>query len=258
MRAEPPHGPGGQRPAPYPPKEAMTAPVIRAEPAPPRPLWVSIEGVNGVGKTTVARSLATTLGERCLLLDELTDRSEETLPGRVTAALAAEGDVYLRTGHPVAETLALLALKVREIERLADRRLPGVDVILEDRGPDSVAVYQAAILAAHYGEEDPARLARYVLATARAWSRLPDATVWLTGDRAVCTDRFAARVGRTLEPRDLDVIHRAEELYRVLAAGEPDRYTVVDTTGLSPQESAEAVEQSVRDLIRTREVAHVA
>ncbi|MBR8742580.1 thymidylate kinase [Nocardiopsis sp. MG754419] len=236
----------------------MTDLASRADPAPSRPLWVSIEGVNGVGKSTAARAVAAALGGRCLLLDELTDRPEDTLPGRVIDALAAEGDVYLRTGHPVAETLALLALKVREVERLADRCPTGVDVILEDRGPDSVAVYQAAILAAHYGEEDPAHLARYVLATARSWSRLPDATLWLTGDRTVCTDRFAARVGRALAPPDLDVIHRAEELYGVLAAQEPDRYTVVNTTGRSPRESADAVEQSVRDLVRTREVAHVA
>jgi dTMP kinase len=73
------------------------------------PLWVSIEGINGVGKTSAARSVAAVLGARCLLLDELTDQSVDTLTGQVIAALSAEGDPFLRTGHPIVETLALLA-----------------------------------------------------------------------------------------------------------------------------------------------------
>jgi dTMP kinase len=227
-----------------------------AVPAPP--LWVSVEGINGVGKTTAARAVAAALGARCLLLDELTDQVTDSLPRRVIAALAAGGDLCLRTGHPVAETLALLALKTREVERLAAVDLAETDVILEDRGLDSVAVCQAAVLAAHYGEADPAQLARYVLSSARAWCRLPDATLLLTGDRTICTDRFAARIGRTLAARDMDVICLAGSLYRELAAQEPNRYTLIDTTGWSPTQTARAVEQTVRDLMRKREVARAA
>jgi dTMP kinase len=97
------------------------------------PLRVSVEGINGVGKTSAARSAAVMLGTRCLLLDELTDQPGDTLPGQVIAALAARNDPFLRTGHPAAETLALLALQVRKAERLAVRDLAGIDVIIEDR-----------------------------------------------------------------------------------------------------------------------------
>lgn len=90
-------------------------------PAPPAvPLWVSIEGINGVGKTSAARATAAALGPGCLLLDELTDIHDDVLPGRVITALNQSGDPFLRNGYPVVETLALLALQVRKAEILAN------------------------------------------------------------------------------------------------------------------------------------------
>ena len=46
-------------------------------------------------------------------MDEISDHGPDTLEGQVIAALSAGGDLFLRTGHPAAETLALLALKAR-------------------------------------------------------------------------------------------------------------------------------------------------
>ncbi|MGC0314881.1 dTMP kinase [Kitasatospora acidiphila] len=222
-----------------------------------RPLWVSVEGINGVGKTTAVRATAAALGSRCLRLDELTDQAADTLPGRVIAALSAEGDVCLRTGHPVVETLALLALKFREVERLTSELLDGVDVILEDRGVDSVAVCQGAILHAEHRATPARAVAEQILATARQWRPMPDATLLLTGDREVCTARFAARIGRTLPASALEVIEQTEQLYHELAAAEPDRFTVIDATGFDREETSKAVEDAVRALVARREVDRV-
>ncbi|NBE94118.1 thymidylate kinase [Nonomuraea sp. KC401] len=218
---------------------------------------MTIEGINGVGKTTTARALATYLGQRCLLLDELTDQPGNTLTGDVISALTAEDDVCLRTGHPVAETLALLALKIREVERLAVHPITPT-VVIEDRGVDTVAVYQAAILCEHVPEADPVHVARHVLSTMSRWRPRPDATVLLTGDRAVCMRRFANRIGRTLAPRDLRVIEQADILYAGLAAAEPDRYTVIDTAGQPAHAVADAVGAVVRNLMKQREANRAA
>lgn len=225
-----------------------------------RPLWVSVEGNNGVGKTSAVRATAASLGPRCLLLDELTDQAADTLPGQVIAALAASGDVCLRTGHPVAETLALLALKFREAERLSHLstdRLDGVDVILEDRGVDTVAVYQGVILHASHPPTVAGVVAEQILATVRRWLPLPDATILLTGDRVVCRARFAARIGRDLTASELEVIEQADQLYQDLAAAEPDRFIVIDVSGRSPQETAGAVEAAVRAAVSKREARRV-
>jgi dTMP kinase len=220
----------------------------------PVPLWVSIEGINGVGKTSAARSVAAMLGARCLLLDELTD-SGDTLTGQVIAALSAEGDPFLRTGNPVVETLALLALEVRKAERLATRDLAGVGVIIEDRGVDSVAVCQAAILCSQRPETSPDAVARHVLSSVRRWAALPDATILLTGDPSVCARRFADRIGCLLTSADVHVLERIDILYREAAARDPGRFTLLDTAGKSTEEASAAVHEVVTTLL-DRQVAH--
>lgn len=220
------------------------------------PLWVSIEGINGVGKTSATRSAAAMLGARGLLLDELTDQSGDKLPGLVIAALSAEDDPFLRTGHPVVETLALLALQVRKAERLAERDMTGVDVIIEDRGLDSVAVYQAAILCSQHPETSPEAVVRYVLSSIRRWRPFPDATILLTGDPEVCARRFTDRIGHPLAPPDVLVIEQIDALYRTAAADDPGRYTLVDVGDMSPEESAGAVGEIVTTLL-DRQAARV-
>lgn len=195
------------------------------------PLWVSLEGVEGVGKTYLAGRVAQRLGSRCALLAELTDQGTEDLPGQVITALSATGDVFLRTGHPLTETFALLALKVREYEKLRSIPPPGVDLVLEDRGVDTVAVYQAAILAAEEPVERMHALARRIQAVAARWRPAPDLTVLLVDDLDVCARRFADRIGRSLREDECSLMRRAQQLYTRHAACEPDRFVVIDRSG---------------------------
>lgn len=235
---------------------APTVPGPRAAAGRSRPLWVSVEGLNGVGKSEAIRAVAAELGPRCVRLSELSDQDGDTLPGQVIAALRSTEDVFLRTGHPVVETLAFLALKVREHERLIAGDLTGVEVILEDRGVDSTAIYQAVILAAQHPAVQALALAERILATMAPWRPAPDATVLLTCDREVATSRFAARTGRMLADRDLVVIEQAEVLYRDFAHAHPGRFTVLDVNGYSRDESAKALRAAVEDLIQRREAVH--
>src|SRR5262249_10928331 len=145
--------------------------------------------------------------------------------------------------------------KVREAERLT--AFPaGVEIVLEDRGVDSTAVAQAAILSAQVPEADPAEFARHVLVSMSRWRPRPDATVLLTRDREVCTRRFAHRIGRTLALRVLRVIEQVDTLYTYLAAAEPDRYTVIDTTGRPAEAVADEVGAVVQALMKQWQADH--
>jgi len=200
------------------------------------PLWVSVEGVEGVGKTYLCSKLARQLGAGCLLVDEISDHGQDTQEGQVVAALFSGGDRFLRTGHPAAETLALLALKARAYSRVRSSARPGTRLVLEDRGPDTVAAYQPAILNPAATPAELLDTARQILATA-AWSRpMPDLTLLITDDPGICEQRFAARAGQPVTDDERTLMRQAEALYELLAQAEPQRWRVISRQGCTSGE----------------------
>ncbi len=212
------------------------------------PLWVSLEGIEGVGKTYFAGQLAARLGSRCVLVSEITDHEPATVPGQIVAALSACGDVFLRTGHPLTETFALLARKVHAYGEAAAACGEDPEIALEDRGPDTVAVYQAAILEPSGSLPDTLELAQRISAVAARWRPFPDLTLLLTDDLEKCAERFARRLGRPLQLSERILMTRAAELYPLFAAAEPGRYAVIDRQGRSGAE----VLAEMTDICRTR------
>jgi dTMP kinase len=213
--------------------------------------WVSIEGLNGVGKTYLARRLATRFGGSCQLLSELTDH-RAGLTRQVIAALTRPGATFLRTGHPITETFALLALKVYEYERLTRSAPVPPPLVLEDRGPDTVAVYQAAILTS---AEQPSaaaagELVRRITEAAAMWRRPPMWTLLLLDDIDTCIHRFTGRIGAPLEPADRDLLIRVDRLYRDLAAAEPGRIRLIHRSGRSEDDVLEEMYAFCRGVVR--------
>jgi thymidylate kinase len=197
--------------------------------------WVNIEGVNGVGKTYLAQLAAQQLGRQCLPLVELPDTPAAQLPGQVIGALRSAGDLFLRTGNPRTETLLLAALQVHRWESLGQVS-PG-QVVLEDRGPHSVAVYQAAVLADAAGVSDPQAMttAWHILSTISYWRPEPTATVVVLDEPGRCLHRFEQRLGRPASESERVLVARVDRIYRLLVAAEPGRYHVIDRQGANEE-----------------------
>ncbi|WP_190085313.1 ATP-binding protein [Streptomyces longisporoflavus] len=215
--------------------------------------WVSLEGPNGVGKSHLARCLARRLGPGCTLAPELSDLPRDGLAPALVTALAAGGDPFLRGDAPLARTLTLLALKARLWEQFTTTgQHPAV--VLEDRGVDTVAVYQAAIIAgtgasdaALHGEMDR------IYAAATAMRPLPDLTLLLMDDLAACARRYALRTGGPLQPADRALSDCAVRLYRHRAAQEPGRIKLVNRRGLSEADFLDLLAQIISDALLARQ-----
>jgi dTMP kinase len=199
--------------------------------------WVSLEGPNGAGKTYLGQQAARQLGGACALLPELPDAAAGTLPSAVITALRSGGDLFLRGGLPLTETALLCALQVHRWESLAPP--PGARVVLEDRGPWSVAVYQAVI--ASHGEGSPLRLARWIMDVIGAWRPLPATTVLILDDLGVCVRRFEQRTGRPTTASERQLMAAAASVYTELAADWPPGLTVIDRTVLPPAACTDAI-----------------
>jgi dTMP kinase len=222
---------------------------------PPPPLaWVSVEGVEGAGKTYLSGHLASLLGPGCVMVSEVTDHGPDTTEGRIIAALSACGDPFLRTGHPAAETLALLALKARAYSSVMSSAAPGTRLVLEDRGPDTVAVYQAAILHPSGTPSQMLHVAQQILAVAMYSRPLPDLTLLLTDEPGLCEERFAARIGRPVTPGERVLMREAARIYALLAESEPDRYAVISRHGLTSGQVLAAMSAACRRLIARKEI----
>lgn len=216
--------------------------------------WVCAEGINGVGKTRLLHGLAARLGPGCQLLTELTHSDPSDSGGvsaQVIAALSA-GESFLRTGHPRTETFALLALKVREYERVTQLVVPP-RIVLEDRGLDTVALYQAAIMSGPPATDDDTwALAQQIQATAACWRPAPALVVLIVDDLDTCLRRYADRVGTPMSSEERHLVTRVARLYLRLADHESDRFRIVHRTGRDEHDVLDEIQQLVATAVGHR------
>jgi dTMP kinase len=188
----------------------------------PRGLFVTLEGVDGAGKSTQIRLLADSLRENGR--EVVTTREPGGSPGaEQIRALLVEG----APGRWSAETETLLFAAARRdhVERTVRPALDRAAVVLCDRYVDSTRAYQAAGRGA-----DPA----FVDALHRLAVGLdPDLTLILDIDPSEAAARSGARGGAEtrFEGFGLSFQTALRAAFHAIAAAAPDRCAVIDATG---------------------------
>ena len=175
---------------------------------------ISVEGVDGAGKTTLVAGLAAALGAVVLREPGGTAVSE-----RVRELLA---DPALEI-DPRTEALLYAAARAQLVaEQLRPLLADGATVIL-DRFVDSSLAYQGA--ARGLGVDAIRALNEFGTGGLR-----PDRTLLLRVDPALARERIAGRAADRLEREDAAFFAAIADAYDALAAAEPDRIAVIDGT----------------------------
>ena len=201
---------------------------------------ITIEGIDGAGKTTLAAGLFDVLRERGIAAELLREPGGADLSERLRAVVK---DPALSV-DPRAEALVYAAARAQLVH---ERLLPLLDAgtwVLLDRFVDSSLAYQGGGRA--LGVEAIAELNRFATA-----GLTPDRTLYLRLDPAVGRARQAGRgqAADRLEQEGETFFGAVALVYEDLAALDPDRIRAIDAAQDPVTVLADAI-GAVSDLLR--------
>ena len=205
----------------------------------PRGKLITIEGIDGAGKTTLAQSLAHELATRGTPVELLREPGGVPASERIRALVA---DPALTLGAP-AEALLYAAARAQLVE---ERLLPLLDagtLVLLDRFADSSLAYQGA------GRELGLERVRAINLLATAGLQ-PDRTLLLRVSPATARARQATRAAAAdrLERAGPEFFARVATAYDELARAEPQRIHTLDAER-PPGEVLQDALRAIADLV---------
>ncbi len=207
-----------------------------------RGLLITVEGVEGSGKTTQCRLLADWLRSRGFRVSETSEPDGTVLGLAVRALFEKDG----AAPTPLAEAFLFLAARQQHVAEVVRPALERGEVVLSDRYTDATLAYQG------YGRGVDRRIVRELNALATGGIQ-PDLTLLLDLPAEVGIRRLGGRPLDAFERMGLAFHQRVRQGYLEIALEEADR--VVQFRADQPVEALQAeVRAAVEQLFLRREV----
>ena len=188
-------------------------------------MLITLEGIDGSGKTTVAEALQDTLPE-AMFTREPTDS---------WYGEAVERSIDDDGADPVAELFLYAADHANHLSRVVRPALEAGKVVVSDRYSDSRYAYQGATL-----DGVVRRPMEYVRGVHEPFTRAPDATLYFD----VPPETGAERAGATNKFETAGYLAEVQANYERLVESDPDRFVRIDAT-----RSPEAVVATAEDVV---------
>ena len=185
--------------------------------------FITFEGIDGSGKSTQLKMLASYLASRGLEIVSTREPGGTPLGTRLREALLQT------TEHvdPLAELLLYAADRAQHVRTLLCPSLQAGKIVLSDRYADATAAYQGA------GRGFSAETIDTVIQLATEGLK-PDLTLLFDLEVEECVARTLRRANREqdrLDAEDIDFHCRVREAYLRTAAEEPHRVKVIAASG---------------------------
>ena len=189
-------------------------------------MLVTLEGIDGSGKTTVAEALQDSLSPETVFTREPT----ESWYGEAVDRSIGDDDA-----DPLAELFLYTADHADHLSRLIRPALREGRLVISDRYADSRYAYQGATLAGEL-----TRPVEYVRGIHEPFTREPDLTLYLD----VPPETGAERAGATNKFETAGYLGRVRENYEHLVDTDPARFVRIDATR-SPEAVVAAAERAI-------------
>lgn len=175
-------------------------------------MLVTLEGLDGSGKTTLSAALA----------DRYPDAVFTREPTDSWYGEAVSRSINTDSADSVAELFLYTADHADHLARVIRPALAEETLVISDRYSDSRYAYQGATLADSRIEEPMA----YVQSIHEPFTRPPDLTLYLDID----PETAAARSGNTNKFEQTNYLSQVADNYEQLIAAAPDRFVRIDAT----------------------------
>jgi dTMP kinase len=201
--------------------------------------FISLEGGEGVGKSTQVKALAEALRQRGLEVVVTREPGGSEGAERIRELLLSGGED--RWGQQ-AEALLFAAARADHVAKTILPALEGGAWVLSDRFIDSSLAYQGG--AGGLGIESVRAINAFGIG-----EHFPDRTLILTLEEGVERARSRDVQGSDrIGGRSADYHHKVETAFRIIAAEEPHRVSLVDARGTA-EEVTERLLDGIKDLL---------
>jgi len=206
--------------------------------------FLTIEGIEGVGKSTQVARLSQGLNERGI--DHVVTREPGGTPlaERIREIVLAVDNVRGESLPPTAELLLMFAARAVHLTNLVEPNLRAGRWVVCDRFIDATYAYQGG--GRRLSADTIGQLETMVLGTRR-----PDLTVLLDAPVAQALGRARQRnagaAADRFESERAEFFERVRDAYRARAAAEPNRIAVIDA-----RQSIDRVATQVLELLEAR------
>lgn len=185
----------------------------------PRGKFITVEGIEGVGKSTCTGILSAALERRGIRVLRTREPGGTPTAERIRALLLEHGDEPM---PDTAELLLMFAARSLHVENVIRPALAAGSWVVSDRFTDATRAYQGG------GRGLPAERIE-VLADWVHGDLRPDLTLLLDAPVQVGLRRAGSR-GQPdrFESEEAEFFRRVRETYRALAAADPQRFVIID------------------------------
>ncbi|MFB6359910.1 MAG: dTMP kinase [Halobacteriales archaeon] len=174
-------------------------------------MLVTLEGLDGSGKTTVAEALQASRPNATF-----TQEPTESWYGE-----AVRRSLQNEDADPIAELFLYTADHAAHLENVVRPALEQGSLVVSDRYSDSRYAYQAASLEGRIN-----RPLEYVMGVHNPWTRPPDATLYFDLD----PETAAARSGASNKFEEAAFLRSVRDQYERLLEAEPERFIRIDAS----------------------------
>lgn len=192
-------------------------------------MLVTLEGIDGAGKTTVAEALA----------DAYPDALVTREPTDSWYGEAVDRSIETDDSGPLAELFLFVADHADHLSETVRPALEAGTLVVSDRYVDSRIAYQGESL-----RGEVKRPMEYIRGIHAPFTRMPDRTIYLDID----PKRGAERAGATNKMEHAGFLTGVQSNYERLIEAEPDRFVRIDA-GRSPEAVVEATENVLERLL---------